>query len=165
MQGARFDREEARVRMIGVQPFGSLSAGWTTHSWDFSGKGSTRAEDAQETPTQSHIYYQVYLCTTVKTPSFSPKKFASGGGRGPAEMKREVRLEVAEAPEVNYIETIASCSGRKFQWTNSVHLFAHYNIRGAFLGPANNPPKRGFPRSWEGCREHPPFSFKLKFGN
>jgi len=28
---------------------------WTTHSWDLSGRGTTRAEDAQGTPAQSHI--------------------------------------------------------------------------------------------------------------
>jgi hypothetical protein len=27
----------------------------TTHSWDLSGRGTTRAEDAQGTPIQSHI--------------------------------------------------------------------------------------------------------------
>ena len=33
----------------------SINHCWHSHSWDISGRGTTRAEDAQETPTQSHI--------------------------------------------------------------------------------------------------------------
>ena len=33
---------------------------WTTHSWDLSGRGAARAEDARGTPTQSHISSSIH---------------------------------------------------------------------------------------------------------
>ena len=57
----------------------------TTHSWDLSGRGTTRAEDAQGTPTQSHISPSILVykddvgCTLLRG--------AAGTGRRPNRVK------------------------------------------------------------------------------
>ena len=47
------DPRESRCHAVGDS---RLTRRGTTHSRDLSGRGTARAEDAQGTPTQSHIY-------------------------------------------------------------------------------------------------------------
>ena len=55
--GLKGSVSRGRIRGFGVyhEKAGDGSKPYLTHSWDLSGRGNTRAEDAQGAPAQSHI--------------------------------------------------------------------------------------------------------------